>query len=72
MKRLAQHNDTLFFISAGPLSEVLIDELYSENPNNRYIDVGSAIDEYVHGKVTRPYMLSGTMYNKEIVEWSTI
>jgi len=48
--------DTLFFISAGPMSEAIIHYLFKRNPNNRYVDVGSSIDEIVHGKKTRPYM----------------
>ena len=71
MKQMAtQYYNTLFFISAGPLSEILIHELYTNNPNNRYIDVGSAIDEIVHGKKTRPYMVENSIYSKEIVSWT--
>lgn len=70
MSSLAKVNNTLFLISAGPMSEALIHELYTSNPNNRYIDVGSAIDECVHGRITRPYMIPNTIYSKEIVEWS--
>lgn len=57
---LIGHNDKLFLISAGPLSEVIIDYLFRRNPNNRYIDVGSATDEIVHGRKTRPYMYTGS------------
>jgi hypothetical protein len=66
----SEYTDTLFFISAGPLSEAIIHYLYCKNPNNRYIDVGSAIDEIVHGKKTRPYMIEGTQYHGEIVQWT--
>jgi len=45
----------LFFIAAGPLSEILIHYMYSANPNNTYIDIGSALDMYIHGKATRAY-----------------
>ncbi len=65
-----KYTNTLFLISAGPLSEILIHNLYTTNPNNRYIDVGSATDELIHGKKTRPYMLENTIYNKEIVLWN--
>lgn len=54
--------NTLFFISAGPLSELLIHHMWISNPNNKYIDVGSAIDEFVHGRKTRPFMLSNNHY----------
>lgn len=56
-------NGVLFLVSAGPLAEVLIDELWKVNNTNRYIDVGSSLDEYIHGKVTRPYMVTNNIYN---------
>lgn len=55
-------NNTLYFISAGPLSEILIHYLWIANPTNRYIDVGSAIDEFVHLSKTRPFMITGSQY----------
>jgi hypothetical protein len=59
-------NNKLFFISCGPISEIIIHHLYINNPNNTYVDVGSSIDEYVHGRITRPYMIPGTQYYNEI------
>jgi hypothetical protein len=56
----------LFFISCGPVSEIIIHKLYTNNPNNTYIDVGSSIDEFVHGYKTRPYMNKGTIYSNMI------
>lgn len=56
------HCNLLYIVSAGPMSEPIITELFANNPNNCYIDVGSAIDIYTHNKVTRPYMLSGSEY----------
>jgi hypothetical protein len=56
------YNNTLFLVSCGPVSEVIIDALYNSNPNNTYVDVGSSIDEYVHGKKTRPYMDPQSQY----------
>ena len=59
-------SNQLFFISAGPLSEAIIYYLYSENPSNTYIDLGSSLDEYVHKNTTRPYMIEGSIYNKRV------
>ena len=59
-------NNELFFISCGPISEIIIHNLYLLNPNNSYIDVGSSIDEFVHGYKTRPYMDNNTIYSKMI------
>ena len=40
--------------------------MYNANPNNKYIDVGSSIDEFTHGRKTRPYMDPKSNYSKEI------
>ena len=58
------HNKT-FFISAGPVSEILIHRMYIANPNNQYVDMGSSIDEFVHGRITRPYMTPTSQYANE-------
>lgn len=56
----------LFFISCGPVSEIIIHKLYEFNPNNIYVDVGSSIDEFIHGKKTRPYMEPTSQYGQMI------
>jgi hypothetical protein len=60
------YNDTLFFISAGPLSEIIIHNLYLNNPNNMYVDVGSSLDVYTHKKNTRPYQDKNSQYSKKV------
>lgn len=50
-----EKNDILYVVSAGPLSEPIIFNLYKNNPNNCYIDFGSSIDSFIHGSDTRPY-----------------
>jgi hypothetical protein len=52
----------LVFVSGGPMAKVLIHHLFLTNPSNRYIDVGSSIDEIIHGKQTRPFMMKGSEY----------
>jgi hypothetical protein len=59
------HNQTIF-VSAGPVSEILIHRMYVANPNNQYIDVGSSIDEFVHGRQTRPYMNPSSVYSQQV------
>ena len=39
--------------------------MYTINKNNTYVDMGSSLDEFTHGKITRPYMIEGSMYSKE-------
>jgi hypothetical protein len=56
MKALGKkYTNTMFLISAGPLSEVFIHRLYLSNPNNIYIDVGSSIDMFTKNRYTREY-----------------
>ena len=62
----SQLENQTFFVSAGPVSEILIHNMYNANPNNKYIDVGSSIDEFTHGRKTRPYMDPKSNYSKEI------
>jgi len=59
-----KHNNTLFLFAVGPLSEILIDVSYKVNPNNTYIDIGSALDTLFYNKITRDYQLGNTVYNK--------
>lgn len=58
-------NNTLFFISAGPLSEVIVSELWSLNKTNRLVDVGSSLDLFIHNKITRPYMEPTSYYSQK-------
>jgi hypothetical protein len=62
----SQLSGETIFVSAGPVSEILIDKMYKANPNNQYIDVGSSLGEYIHGYKTRPYMDESSQYSKEI------
>ena len=61
-KDLGDRNDLLYVVSAGPMSEPIIYELFKNNPNNCYIDFGSSIDKYYRGNVTRPYEIKGSPY----------
>jgi hypothetical protein len=66
LKKLSKdYNNKLFLISAGPLSEIIIDNLYNENKNNTYIDVGSSIDIFTHKHNTRPYQTNNSQDNKK-------
>lgn len=51
-----RYERTLFLVAAGPMANLLIDTMFAANPTNRYLDVGSALDEIVQGRKSRPYM----------------
>jgi hypothetical protein len=57
-----KYKDTLFFISAGPLSEIIISNMYNTNPDNTYVDVGSSIDVWTHKRLTRDFQNPKTHY----------
>jgi hypothetical protein len=60
-----KYTNKIFFISAGPLSEILIHNLFINNPNNTYVDVGSSLDIFTHRKITRPYQSKDSIYYKK-------
>ncbi|MCM1003276.1 MAG: glycosyltransferase family 2 protein [Candidatus Gastranaerophilales bacterium] len=55
-------NDLLYVVSAGPMAEPIIAELYKNNPNNCYIDFGSSTDIFYRENISRPYMIEGNYY----------
>ena len=55
----------LYVVSAGPISGVIIAELFKHNPDNCYVDFGSATDLMTHEKITRPYMIEGNPYAEQ-------
>lgn len=61
----------LYLISAGPMSETIIDflSILDVNKNGRYIDVGSALDEYTKGCKTRSYMFENQLYYNKNCEF---
>ena len=61
------HRNAIFISVLGPLSEVLIDSAYRTNPNNVYLDVGSALDELLYGRKTRPYQQEESPYHKDCI-----
>ena len=63
-KDFGDKKNLLFVISAGPMSEPIIAELFKNNPDNCYIDFGSSIDRYYRGKQTRPYEDRSSVYAK--------
>jgi len=62
-KKLAKENkNQLFFISAWPLANIVVYEMYKQNPNNTYIDVWSALDEFTKWRITRWFQRREDVY----------
>ncbi|AYV82028.1 MAG: hypothetical protein Homavirus3_6 [Homavirus sp.] len=58
-----KYTNTLFMFAVGPLSKVLINLMYHTNPNNRYVDMGSALDLVLKNSITRGYQLKNNHYS---------
>jgi hypothetical protein len=54
----------LFIVCAGPLSKPLIAALWTADRRHQYIDFGSAMDETLKKRITRPYMDPASPYAK--------
>lgn len=59
---IAKHKNKLILFCAWPLSNIMIYECFKINPNNRYVDIGSCLDLYIHWAPSRQY------YN---INWKT-
>ncbi len=64
-ENLTEVKNSLFLISAGPMSEAVIDYLWSINPYNKYVDVGSAIAEFIHGRPIRDFAYQQSPYHNK-------
>ena len=60
-----REKNLLYVVSAGSLSCLIIAALFKNNPDNCYVDFGSATDLITHEKITRPYMIDGTPDSKQ-------
>jgi len=58
-----KYTNALFIFSVGPLSKILINIMYNENKNNRYVDFGSALDALLKKQTTRPYQSSNNWFS---------
>jgi hypothetical protein len=64
--KLKDVSNPLVLAAAGPMTEAILDKLWKYNPNGRYIDIGSALDEYIFCKKTREYMNKNSPFNNRI------
>ena len=64
ISEVGHEKNLLFAVSAGPLSELIIKALYENNPDNCYIDFGSALDLITHGQSRASYVQSNSPTSK--------
>ena len=62
IRDLSEMKNQLILLSAGPLAAAIAWDLWQINRTNIILDIGSAIDHYLHGRPTRPFM--------DVQDWS--
>jgi len=69
LDKVNNKENPLVLFMAGPLAEVLISLSYQNKIKGRFVDVGSALDEFIFGRKTRPYMMENTPYSNKICQF---
>lgn len=64
----AKESDLIFFISAGPVANIIVSYLTKINNKNIYIDLGSSIEFITKGYSTRPYSNKKSIYASQRCE----
>jgi len=62
-------NNTIFLFAAGPLTEILIHEMWNVNRNNVYIDIGSTLDPILFNRKSRNYHSEGDEFADRTCVW---
>jgi hypothetical protein len=60
-------NDYVYIFAAGPFANVLTYELWKNNKNNTYLDIGSTLDKMLGLTVTRGYLQGAPTLNKTCI-----
>ncbi len=63
------NRNSIFLFAAGPLSEILIHELWTVNPGNIYLDIGSTLDPILFDRDSRSYHKEGHEFSKRTCVW---
>lgn len=67
--KATQYNNTIFLFAAGPLSEILIHEMWQANPRNIYLDIGSTLDPMMFRRNSRAYHKDGHPFAQRVCTW---
>jgi hypothetical protein len=63
------YKNTVFLFAAGPLSEILIHELWLVNPRHIMIDIGSSLDPVLFNRKSRSYHDSASALSQRVCRW---
>ena len=61
--------NTIFLFAAGPLSEILIRELWQVNPRHILLDIGSSIDPILFNRKSRLYHDDRSEFSQRVCTW---
>jgi hypothetical protein len=61
--------NAIFLLAAGPLSNIIIYEMWSTNPNNIYLDIGSTLDPIIFDRQSRGYHDPNHSHRKFVNKW---
>lgn len=67
--KATQHRGAIFLFAIGPLSEVLIHQMWQANRNNVYVDIGSTLDPMLFRRNSRDYHKGDRVYSQRVCEW---
>lgn len=62
-------SNRIYLFAAGPLSEILIHELWMINSNNILLDIGSTIDPLLFHRKSRVYHHENSPFSNRICKW---
>lgn len=63
------HTNRIYLFAVGPLSEILIHELWLVNPNNIMLDIGSTLDPLLFRRKSRVYHHDNNPFSNRTCVW---
>ena len=67
--KATQYSNAIFLIAAGPMSEIIIHEMWQANQQNVYLDIGSTLDPLLFRRNSRGYHTAGHTFSQRICSW---
>jgi hypothetical protein len=67
--KATQYSNAIFLIAAGPMSEIIIHEMWQANQRNIYLDIGSTLDPLLFRRNSRGYHTAGHAFSQRVCTW---
>jgi FkbM family methyltransferase len=65
-----RHRGKIYLFSCGPIAKIMVARAWAAHPHNLYLDIGSSLDSFMKGSVTRTYMVEGSDYSKLVCKFT--